>query len=213
MSRSVIAQLRDIVPLRPLTRHEALVIAERQATRLRVLLEWESPALPEFLLAELPRIEVVRKSPWPASGATQWVNGRWLIVLNGAEPATRQRFSLAHELKHIIDHVDVDLIYAGIDKAERGDWIESVCDYFAGCLLMPRPLLKRAWITLPQDLRTLAATFNVSQAAMNTRLNQTGLAEPQARCARPSDAVIRDAFEGLRSGKRYHRPSRPLLIT
>lgn len=32
-----------------------------------------------------------------------------------------------------------------VPAAERAAWVEQVCDYFAGCLLMPRPALKRAW--------------------------------------------------------------------
>jgi hypothetical protein len=38
------------------------------------------------------------------SGCTSWQNGRWLIVLNGAEPLVRQGFSFAHEFKHAVDH-------------------------------------------------------------------------------------------------------------
>lgn len=213
MSRSVIAQLRDIVPLRPLTRHEALVIAERQALMLRKLLDVTGPILHEFHLADLPRIEVLRKSPWPVSGATQWVNGRWIIVLNGAEPAVRQRFSLAHELKHVIDHPFVDLLYRGINETERHDWIEQVCDYFAGCLLIPRPALKRAWTSQPQDLASMARTFNVSQAAMKTRLGQTGLAEPTARCGNDTD-LVRRAVAKVRTSTTYFRQApEPIHVT
>lgn len=214
MNRGVIAQLRDIVPLRPLTRHEALSIAERQALMMRKLLDVTGPVLQEFVLADLPRIQIVRKSPWPVSGATQWVSGRWIIVLNGAEAPVRQRFSLAHEFKHIIDHPFVDLLYKGIPEAERADWIEHVCDYFAGCLLMPRPALKKAWTTQSQDLYSMAKTFYVSQAAMNTRLNQTGLAESAGRCGRRDANLVREAMRPLRSSKTYHRtPPRPVLVT
>lgn len=213
MSRGVIAQLRDIVPLRPLTRTEALSIAERQALMLRKLLDVTGPALHEFVLADLPRVQIVRKSPWPVSGATQWVNGRWIIVLNGAEAATRQRFSLCHELKHAIDHPFVDVMYRGVDEVERHDWIEQVCDYFAGCLLMPRPALKKAWTTQSQDLASMARTFNVSQAAMKTRLGQTGLAEPTARCGQDTD-LVRRAVTKVRASTTYFRQApEPVLVT
>lgn len=213
MSRSVIAQLRDIVPLRPLTRHEALSIAERQALMLRKLLDVPGATIHEFHLADLPRIEILRKSPWPVSGATQWVSGRWIIVLNGAESPRRQRFSLCHELKHVIDHPFIDVLYRGIDETERHAWIEQVCDYFAGCLLMPRPALKRAWTTGRQDLPTLAATFNVSQAAMNTRLSQTGLSEPTGRCSH-GDAALKRAIANIRSSNTYYRQApEPVPVT
>ena len=135
------------------------------------------------LIAELPRIEVRRISPFPSSGAAHWVNGRWVVILNGAEPLTRQRFSLAHEFKHILDHPFVDSLYGALDPRDRQSWIEQVCDYFAGCLMIPRPWLKRAWAS-DQHIGELADQFHVSQAAMNTRLAQVGLSAGYARCGR-----------------------------
>ncbi len=68
---------------------------------------------------------------------------------------------------------------------DRGRWIEQVCDYFAGCLLMPRGWLKRAYGGGTQDVAALAARFEVSQAAMQVRLNQIGLTPSLPRCSRP----------------------------
>ncbi|MGZ6609007.1 MAG: ImmA/IrrE family metallo-endopeptidase [Solirubrobacteraceae bacterium] len=202
-----ITVLRDFVPIRPLTRHEALTIAERQALRLLALAELTTPPVSESLIAELPRVMVKRVSPFPTSGAAQWVRGQWVVILNGAEPATRQRFSLAHEFKHILDHRFVDQLYGAIDARDRHTWIEQVCDYFAGCLLVPRPWLKRAWAS-EQHLGRLARQFQVSQAAMNTRLAQVGLVPPAPRCAHdapPSAKTIR-AFPS------YERASRVRLL-
>ncbi len=72
----------------------------------------------------------------PASGASQWASQRWLVLLNASEPRERQRFSLAHEFKHIIDHRFADLIYAKFPDLDRARIIEQLCDYFAACLLM-----------------------------------------------------------------------------
>jgi Zn-dependent peptidase ImmA (M78 family) len=168
--------------------------------------------VPEDLIANLPRIEVMRTSPFPASGATQWTRGRWLIVLNSSEAYVRQRFSLAHELKHIIDHPFVGQLYGGVDAGERAAWAEQVCDYFAGCLLMPRPWLKRAWTTETQDIAVLARRFHVSQAAMSTRLHQTGIMPPKPRCT-PGDDWLRRAVAEVARTARYQRqaPS-PILI-
>jgi Zn-dependent peptidase ImmA (M78 family) len=138
------------------------------------------PPVPQRVITDLSRIEVRRISPFPTSGAAHWVSGRWVIVLNAAEPVSRQRFSLAHEFKHILDHHFVRQLYGAIDPLDRGDWGEQVCDYFAGCLLMPRPWLKRAWAA-EQNLGQLARSFHVSQAAMSTRLSQVGL-RVQPRC-------------------------------
>jgi hypothetical protein len=184
----VVSTLRDFVPLRPLTRHEALMIAERQALTFLTLVGATEPPFPEQLIADLPRLEVRRISPFPASGATQWIRGRWVVVINGSEPETRGRFSLAHELKHILDHPFVDRLYGAIDSRDRHDWIEQVCDYFAGCLLVPRPWLKRSYTTDTQDPTELAERFGVSRQAMVTRLRQVGLAEIAQRCDRRHQA-------------------------
>lgn len=212
MRPGVVAQLRDLVPIRPLTKNEALSIAERQSLRFLELLGLCEPPVYETVIAELPRMFVTRTSPFPVSGATHWVSGRWVIILNGGEPVVRQRFSLAHELKHIIDHPFVDVLYQGITPMDRDQWTEQVCDYFAGCLLMPRPWLKRAWTTETQHVPTLARVFNVSQAAMNTRLAQVGLSEPTKRCARPPrDWAVR-AIREAGSDVLYQRTPTPLLL-
>ena len=178
MNRGVVATLRDFVPIRPLTREEAMRIAELQALRFLELVGVTGGPVPERVIADLPRVQVERMSPLPVSGATHWASQRWLIVLNGAEPATRQRFSLAHEFKHILDHRFADVLYRNIPEAACHEAIEQVCDYFAGCLLIPRPWLKKAWGQRVQSVDALAARFETSQAAMLVRLNQVGLASP-----------------------------------
>jgi Zn-dependent peptidase ImmA (M78 family) len=187
MNRGVVATLRDFVPIRPLNRAEAMRIAELQALRFLDLTRITEPSMPERVISELPRIQVERISPLPVSGATHWASQRWLVVLNGSEPLTRQRFSLCHELKHILDHRFVDVMYAAIPEEKRQAAIEQICDYFAGCLLMPRPWLKRAWGNGVQSTDQLAEMFGVSQAAVLVRLNQIGLIDSPKRCISPSD--------------------------
>jgi Zn-dependent peptidase ImmA (M78 family) len=165
-----------------MTLAESLRIAELPATKLRELAEVEGPPLPETAISQLPRVQVERITSAPVSGATQWSHGRWLIILNGSEPLVRQRFSLAHEFKHIVDNPFIEVLYPrmrGMSSAERA---EQVCDYFAGCLLMPRLWLKRAWVDGTQDVGKLAYRFTVSKQAMQVRLLQIGLIEPMARC-------------------------------
>ncbi len=212
MRPGVLAQLREMVPIRPLTRAEAMSIAERQAQRFRVLVRaTDDYVLDDQLIVDLPRMEVRRLSPWPSSGATQWINGRWVVVLNASEPTLRQRFSLAHELKHIIDHRFIDIIHDHVPAHERHEFTERVCDYFAGCVLMPRPLVKRAFTTGTQDIAAMARKFNVSQPAMATRLRQIGLTEPTPRCARPPKDWATRAIEQSGGNVLYQRTATPLL--
>ena len=120
--------------------------------------------------------------PAPVSGATNWSHGRWLIVLNGLEPRGRQRFSLAHEFKHILDHPFIDVLYPETPTMSSEERAEQICDYFAACLLMPRLWVKRAWRNGEQSRRALSERFDVSPAAMTFRLQQIGLTQPAGRC-------------------------------
>ena len=205
MNPPVVAMLRDIVPLRPLRHSEALRIAELQAQRFLALVGVSQPPVPERVIAELPKVEIARLSPFPVSGATHWAAGRWLVGINGAEPATRQRFSVAHELKHIIDHRFVQLIYSQFPENERHDKVEQICDYFAGCLLMPRPWVKRIYCSGVQDIAELSRRFGVSQAAMTVRLNQIGLVDPAPRCLPTTSDWTRRALEQIKDRPLYQR--------
>jgi hypothetical protein len=205
MSRGVIASLRDFVPLRPLTRPEAFRIAELQALRFLQAVHIGEPHVPERVITELPKVHVERFSPLPVSGATEWAHGRWLILLNGAEPSVRQRFSLAHEFKHILDHRFIAVLYQAIPTRDRAAFIEQLCDYFAGSLLVPRPWLKRAWGTGIQHLPDLATLFGVSQAAIQVRLAQTGLSTPGQRCAHTVPGWALPPAPGTGSSAPYQR--------
>jgi len=180
---SELGALRDMSPLRPLTLLEAQRVAELQAARLLRLLGVTQPPVPESAIADLDRIEVRKVKSLPASGATEWVGNRWLIVLNASEAAVRQRFSLAHEFKHVVDNPFVRLLYPpqqGVSARQRR---ELAADYFAASLLMPKPWVKQAWGRGVQDVAELAGLFDVSAVAMNYRLTQIGLVRPAPRCS------------------------------
>ena len=181
MSRGTIAALRDLVPLHPLNRWELISLAQLQAERFLELAGIDGPAVPDRLITDLPRVRVERFSPLPVSGATHWTKREWLVVLNSAEPPMRQRFSLFHEAKHIIDHRFADVMYRDFRPDERHALAEQMCNYFAGCLLVPRPWLEEAWQSGIQEIPQLAARFDVSQAAVQVRLRQIGLRRETSR--------------------------------
>lgn len=179
---TLLANLRSVVPLRPLNRGEAMRVAELQAAKLLQALGVDEPPMPENVIASLPRVQVDRLSPIPVSGSAHWAKGRWVIVLNGAEPLVRQRFSLAHEFKHCLDAPFDSFLYPEAGGVPSHDRAEQVADYFAACLLMPKLWMRRAWTSGIQGLPALARRFGVSQSAMHVRLLQMGLIDPPARC-------------------------------
>lgn len=210
MNPGVIATLRDRVPLRPLTYSEHLRIAELQAQRFLQLVGVSEAPVPERVITELPRIHVEHMTPFPVSGASHWSSGQWLVVVNGSEPRVRQRFSLAHELKHIIDHRFSGPIFSSFPERDRRRLAEQICDYFAGCLLMPRPWLKTTYAGGLQHLPSLAEHFDVSIAAVQVRLSQIGMLDPLPRCGRPATdwaiKAIQSAGESL-----YQRSAEPVF--
>lgn len=206
---SMVAELRSLIPDRPLRFAEACRIAELQANRLLKLTESTGAPLSEAVITEQTRIGAQRVGSLIGSGATAWSRGLWRIRINGAEPMTRQRFTLAHEFKHILDAASEDVIYRHLPHGPARDrHIEAVCDHFAACLLMPKAWVKKAWGEGTQDLGRLAWRFEVSQQAMLIRLQHLGLVDPLPRHA-VSYRLGRMAVDGARSRprSRSHRPS------
>jgi hypothetical protein len=175
MTRGTLATLRDLMPPRALSQVEALRIAELQAARLLGMAGIRQGPVPSTVITDVPKIVVERIVPWPVSGATHWTKGTWAIVINGKESIRRQRFTLAHEFKHILDYRHIDVAYPSTRTMSHKLRAEAVCDFFAGCLLVPRPWLKAAWRQGVQDPKVLADAFQVSTLAIKTRLLQTGL--------------------------------------
>jgi hypothetical protein len=175
---TTIQRLRDVIPFRPLTVVEAMHFAELQATNLLALSGITGPPVPETIISGIPRIHVERMTPSPVSGATQWSRGRWLMLLNGAEPVSRQRYSMAHEFKHILDHPFIDFLYPTVPGISSEDRAERICDYFAACLLMPRLWVKHLYFDLGlHEPRHLAQRFETSSSAMHVRLLQVVMME------------------------------------
>jgi hypothetical protein len=201
--RAVLAVLRAKAPRRALDPAEATQVAEWQATALLELAGLHRPPTPASLIAELPRVLVRTDVDLPVSGCASWQAGRWLIVLNGSEPLVRQRFSLAHEYKHTIDHRYRDELYVNRPGLSAVAQAELAADYFAASLLMPRRWVYRAWADGIQHLHGrsgLCNLFAVSAPAMTRRLEHLGLGTA------PTDLAPDD-----RQSPPYARLKRPWL--
>ncbi len=192
--QSVLAMLRALVPKRPLTPGEALRIAELQANRLLQHFGVETPTVPEGIVSALPRIRVVRENGLPVSGAAYWNSRHWIITVSANEPTVRQRFSVMHEFKHVLDHTTKDFLYHDRPFQSAAEQAERVADYFAACLLMPKKVVKRLWCQGNQNIGRLAGMLFVSTQALRFRLEQLGLTEPPGRCGRPVGPPRRPAI-------------------
>ena len=187
----IITKLQQLVPRRPLSRTEALAVAEKQAQLLRQALDIDTAAIATAQLRSIPGVLIEDVAGLGVSGATSRVGDQWIVLVNADEAPVRRRFTTAHELKHILDDRAINHLRKNRGPATGPDWLtERVCDYFAACLLMPRMWIKRAWASNIQDPTVLAKMFNVSVDAARIRLQQVGLIDAPKRCHGYSRDVI-----------------------
>jgi Zn-dependent peptidase ImmA (M78 family) len=187
-SPSPLTSLRALLPRRVVNFNEALQIAEQQARRLVDLID-DIDGIHELHVAQMPRMRIVRED-LPVSGLSYWNGQEWVIALSRSESQPRQRFTLLHEFKHIVDHGSTASLYPGDSRLTSEQQAEAAADYFAGCALVDKRQLKSAWGNRIQRVEDLASHFSVSLQAMRVRLSQTGLdviadSQPAQRCARP----------------------------
>lgn len=179
---SVLGSLRKVIPEHPrVTFAEALRVAELQANKLLERHHITDYPVPTELITELPKL-AVEYTGRMISGASYWDKHRqqWIIQVSRADSWKRQRFTLAHEYKHIVDHGRQHVLYRGTRRTTAAIQAERAADYFAGCLLVPRRMLKRAWGNGIQTTDALARLFQVSEKAVGVRLRQCGLVDEGA---------------------------------
>jgi len=98
------------------------------------------------------------------------VNGKPVIVVGDQRPGDRQRFTLAHELGHLLlDNRLVD----GLD-------IESCCNRFAGAFLLPKQSLinvlgEHRNSIEPRELSLLKQEFGISMTSILHRAEEVGI--------------------------------------
>lgn len=154
---------------------ESLRIAERQAKALREILHVDSDYIDTSAIASIARIQIDLVPDIPLSGASFWSNGTWHIHVRADEPVVHRRFTVLHELKHILDHPVQHHVYderAFVCYGER----ELIADYFAGCVLVPEDRLRAAYQE-HRDHRTLSWLFGVSVRRILHRLSEIDLTE------------------------------------
>lgn len=120
---------------------------------------------------------ITRRHDMVPDGRTVWEpDGRIRIELNAERPATRQRFTLAHEIGHVLianprGHRLVRHRSPGLTQ----DTEETLCDWIAASLLMPHTWIRTYAHRRPSLnlVRLIAARADVSLSAATTRLQAT----------------------------------------
>lgn len=162
------------MPNRPQTTIEAKRIAELQANRLLAECGVAEPGTPSEIINSFNNLEVSTRADLPTSGYANWFKPTWVIYLNAHEPLVRQRFSLFHELKHVLDHTYIDGCYPATRTTSTEKRAEQIADYFAACVLMPKRFVRSAFFEGQRDVDELAATFGVSGVGCDSAYKSWG---------------------------------------
>lgn len=181
----ILARLRALQPDRALSWAEAHSVAERQAALLLDLWGVKEPPVPQFVISSLPGLLVEWRGDWPAEATTFHTGSRWHVIVRATDRRQRQRFSLAHELKHVLDDPSRDHLFSHLSPEEQAERSERLCNYFAACLWIPRPWVKHDWYGGMQSINELARRYYVSAEAMETRLSELGLTDMTLAVERP----------------------------
>jgi Zn-dependent peptidase ImmA (M78 family) len=167
------------------------ILARKKARDLLVLAKIKVPPVPLEQLVELVGAEL-RYEPFPGElcgMVHRQSNGKALIGVNALHSSNRQRFTLAHELGHLLLHKDEALHvdenspigFRNPRSSQAVDSDEIEANQFAAELLMPAALLtaeiaKISTKTGIEDaVAKLAEVFAVSEQAMTFRLSGLGL--------------------------------------
>lgn len=107
------------------------------------------------------------------------ISKTYKITVDENDPITKQRFTIVHELAHIIR--GRELIYGFSDgDLETEGLVERFCNRFAAAFLMPEGEFKKIWgstITLNRFLKrhAVALHFGVSEETVKYRALELGL--------------------------------------
>jgi len=167
--------------------------AEQRATRVLEDHSIDKPPVPVALLAELVGANVVYQPfEGEVSGMLYREQGHSVLGVNSAHGQTRQRFTIAHEIGHLVLHegkpVFVDSFGGRINLRDgTSDSQEVEANAFAAELLMPKAFVQEAvndviirggGASPSQLVGELAKRFRVSKESMNYRLQNLGYIDP-----------------------------------
>jgi Zn-dependent peptidase ImmA (M78 family) len=111
-------------------------------------------------------------------------DGFRLILVSNAVSWTRQRFTLAHELGHVLagDAQDLRVDLDVMAPSSRREHTEMRANAFASAFLMPAQRITESWRDAGQDtFARLVGELRVSPSALSWRLHNLGLVDDAQR--------------------------------
>jgi Zn-dependent peptidase ImmA (M78 family) len=107
-------------------------------------------------------------------GAVSSTDDHAEIWISTNQSGVKQRFTLAHELGHLLQH-PLAVAYRDLNYEPGTSSIEREANHFAACLLMPAWMMGAAMHSTGGSVHRMAHLFDVSESAMSFRLRNLGL--------------------------------------
>ncbi len=109
-----------------------------------------------------------------AHGAVWRLKDAWVIHLNSKDSSARRRFTLFHEVFHILAHCNSEPVFKKIYNRRNGDFNEMLADFFSGMIILPYEMMRKKWQEI-KDVKKMAAVFDVPETVMYCGLKWTKL--------------------------------------
>ncbi|OGO24947.1 MAG: hypothetical protein A2144_08800 [Chloroflexi bacterium RBG_16_50_9] len=107
----------------------------------------------------------IRRVPLRANHGAVWrLSDCWMIHLNKNDPPARQRFTLYHEVFHILSHCHAFSVFKRTVSTEVY-YNEILADHFATNVLLPQKSVAARWAEI-NDVNEMAAIFDVPESVM-----------------------------------------------
>lgn len=170
--------LRALIPGEELTLASLFSLLDRLAMAIRLDAGIFTDDLPDSVAAQVCRLRL-EETDLPVAGFSYWDSEAraWAVARNPSDSVESRRFTLWHEIGHILWRGNEARLFANLSAVEASHLAEYAAEYFAGEVLMPRRLVEHAFhdgINTPSEL---ADRFRVSPLAMRWKLAQTDLPE------------------------------------
>lgn len=98
----------------------------------------------------------------------------WVIHLNSEDSPARRRFTLYHELFHILAHCNASPVFRKKPYLREGTFNELLADLFSAVIILPKDILSNKWAEV-KDISKMAAIFDVPETIMYCGLKHLNL--------------------------------------
>lgn len=141
-------------------------LVEQVARRLLAIAPRQEPPVDVVALARALGVDRILRTATVEDGRLEQRDGQISIFVRADARPTRQRFTIAHEIGHLV------LAEPGQDLVARrsqatGDREERFCDALAAALLLPREWILRRYADAPERLETARQVADACEASLS----------------------------------------------